>query len=351
MTAVAESLPALAEAAGPPEVDGLGRDSVRLLAVLLPDGERRELSFAELPDLLEPGDLIVINTSGTRASALDARRENGNAVTVHLSGPAPEDQQGRWLIELRDGDGPLHGAVKGERLDLPGSGVARLIAPHLGRRLWLASLVLPTGLDEYLDQHGRPIRYRHSGGERQISEYQNVYATEPGSAEMPSAGRPFTPELITRLIARGVDIAPLLLHTGVSSLERGERLYAERFEVPVTTTARVEVARRLGGRVIAVGTTVVRALESSVAEDGRVHPTRGWTDLVLDRETKVKAVDGILTGFHDPDASHLDLLEAIAPPELVAASYRAAAGAGYRRHEFGDLLLIVPRRERAGNGS
>jgi S-adenosylmethionine:tRNA ribosyltransferase-isomerase len=265
---------------------------------------------------------------------------------VNLSSPAPEEQ-GRWLIELRDGDGPLHDPVAGERLDLPGRGVVRLIAPYLGRRLWLVSLVLPTGLDEYLDQHGRPIRYRHTGGERRISEYQNVYATEPGSAEMPSAGRPFTPEVITRLIARGVDIAPLVLHTGVSSLERGEHPHAERFHVPVSTTARVELARRLDGRVIAVGTTVVRALESCLADDGHVHPTGGWTDLVLDRDTPVKAVDGILTGFHDPDASHLDLLEAIAPRQLVAASYRAAAEAGYRRHEFGDLLLIAPGRDRA----
>ena len=205
MSAVADPLPALAEAAAPPEVDGLSRDSVRLLAVLMPDGETRDLRFTELPDLLEPGDLIVINTSGTRASALDARRENGSRVTVHLSGPAPEDEQGRWLIELRDGDRRLHGAVQGERLDLPDRGVLRLIAPHLGRRLWLTSLALPARLDEYLEHHARPIRYGHTSGERRISEYQNVYATEPGSAEMPSAGRPFTAEVITRLIARGVD--------------------------------------------------------------------------------------------------------------------------------------------------
>jgi S-adenosylmethionine:tRNA ribosyltransferase-isomerase len=346
MSAVADPLPALAEAAAPPEVDGLSRDSVRLLAVLMPDGEMRDLRFTELADLLEAGDLIVINTSGTRASALDARRENGSRVTVNLSSPAPEPDHGRWLVELRDGDRPLPAPVAGERLDLPDRGVLRLIAPYLGRRLWLASLALPTGLSEYLDQHARPIRYGHTSGERRISEYQNVYATESGSAEMPSAGRPFTAGVITHLIARGVDVAPLVLHTGVSSLERGEHPYAERFRVPVSTTARVELTRRLGGRVIAVGTTVVRALESCVAEDGHLHPTGGWTDLVLDRDTPVRAVDGILTGFHDPDASHLDLLEAVAPGEVVAAAYRTAAKAGYRRHEFGDLLLIAPRRDR-----
>jgi S-adenosylmethionine:tRNA ribosyltransferase-isomerase len=159
---------------------------------------------------------------------------------------------------------------------------------------------------------------------------------------MPSAGRPFTPELITRLVALGIDVAPLLLHTGVSSLDRGECPYPERLDVPGATGAKVELTRLRGGRVIAVGTTVVRALESSVGDDGRLHPTRGWTDLVLDRDTPVRAVDGILSGFHDPDASHLELLEAIAPPDLIATSYRAAADAGYRRHEFGDLQLILP---------
>jgi S-adenosylmethionine:tRNA ribosyltransferase-isomerase len=161
---------------------------------------------------------------------------------------------------------------------------------------------------------------------------------------MPSAGRPFTSELITELIARGIDLAPLLLHTGVSSLERDEPPYPERFHVPVSTSARVELTHRLHGRVVAVGTTVVRALESAVAEDGRVHPTRGWTDLVLGPESSLKAIDGILTGFHDPDASHLRLLEAIAGVEIVAGSYRAAAEAGYLRHEFGDLQLLLPER-------
>jgi S-adenosylmethionine:tRNA ribosyltransferase-isomerase len=166
---------------------------------------------------------------------------------------------------------------------------------------------------------------------------------------MPSAGRPFTAELITRLVARGIDIAPLVLHTGVSSLEQGERPYPERFHVPASTAERVGLARRLGGRVIAVGTTVVRALESAIDTNGRVHPTRGWTNLVVGPGTGVRAVDGILTGFHDPDASHLDLLAAIVPRELVARSYRVAADAGYLRHEFGDLQLILTRaRSSAG---
>jgi S-adenosylmethionine:tRNA ribosyltransferase-isomerase len=344
VSAVAERPPALAEAGPPAEARGLARDSVRLLVMSLPDGEMRDLAFRELPDVLAPGDLLVINTSGTRPSALEARRQDGTPVTVHLSGPAPDGSADEWLIELRDGDRPLRPEAGGERLALPGGAAARLISPHGGGRVWRAALTLAGPIDEYLLRHGRPIRYDHAAQTRPISDYQNVYATEPGSAEMPSAGRPFTSELITRLVSSGTDVAPLLLHTGVSSLERGERPYPERLDVPAETVARVELTRLLGGRVIAVGTTVVRALESSVSDDGRLHPTRGWTDLVLDRSTPARAVDGILTGFHDPDASHLELLEAITPPELIAASYRAAADAGYRRHEFGDLQLILPRR-------
>ena len=264
-------------------------------------------------------------------------------MTVHLSGPAPNGRPEEWLIELRDGGRPLRPEAGGERLALPGGAAARLISPHGGGRLWLAALTLAGPIDEYLRRHGRPIRYGHAAQARPISDYQNVYATEPGSAEMPSAGRPFTPELITRLVALGIEIAPLLLHTGVSSLERGECPYPERLDVPGATVAKVELTRLLGGRVIAVGTTVVRALESSVGDDGRLHPTRGWTDLVLDRDAPVRAVDGILSGFHDPDASHLDLLEAVAGPATVARAYRAAARAGYRRHEFGDIALLLRR--------
>jgi S-adenosylmethionine:tRNA ribosyltransferase-isomerase len=343
MSLLAEPVPSLAEAGRPPESGGLGRDAVRLLAVSIPDGEIRHAGFADLPDLLEPGDLIVINTSGTRAAALRARREDGRSLTVHLSSPAPGRVDGHWVVELRDGDRPLGGGHEAERLTLPAGGGAQLIAPYRGSRLWLAALRLPEPVDAYLSRHGRPIRYSHVNGAPSLSDYQNVYVTQPGSAEMPSAGRPFTPELITSLIARGIDVAPVLLHAGVSSLERDEPPYPERFHVPVHTSSRVELTHRLRRRVLAVGTTVVRALESAIAEDGRVHPTRGWTDLVLGPETGVHAVDAILTGFHDPNASHLRLLEAIAGPDLVARSYRVAAEAGYRRHEFGDLQLIMPR--------
>jgi S-adenosylmethionine:tRNA ribosyltransferase-isomerase len=341
------ALPAGPEARAPRPA----RDDVRLLVGSIPDGEVQHVRAADLPGLLAPGDVLVINTSATLPAALDARRGDGRPAALHLSTPLPglEFDGTRWVVELRIDHARVRDAREGERIGLPGGGWATLRAPYLGTRLWVADLALPAPLPAYLARHGRPIRYRHVAGAPPLAAYQNVYATEPGSVEMPSAGRPLTPEVVTRLVARGIDVAPLVLHTGVSSLERGERPYPERFRVPAPTAARVNLARRLGGRVVAVGTTAVRALESAVVEDGEVAAAAGWTDLVITPERGVRAVDGVLTGFHDPGASHLDLLEAIAGRAALVGSYRAAEAAGYERHEFGDLALMLPAARGAGS--
>ena len=341
MSALAEILPEPAEASRPPEARGLARDGVRLLVAS--PSRLLHATFNALPELLVPGDLLVVNTSRTLPAALPARRPDGEPLTLNLSTPVPDEPRGRWVVELRRADGGAREGRAGERLSLPAAGRAELVAPYLGTRLWAAALTLPEPLLDYLEHNGRPIHYRHLEGDWPLELHQTVFATEPGSAEMPSAGRPFTPELISRLVARGIDVAPLVLHTGVSSLESDEAPYPERYRVPAWTAERVNLARRLGGRVIAVGTTVVRALESVAAENGRVSPDAGWTDLVIGPERGVRAVDGIVTGFHDRDSSHLRMLEAIAGPELLERAYRAATAAGYLRHEFGDLLLIEPR--------
>jgi S-adenosylmethionine:tRNA ribosyltransferase-isomerase len=332
--------PEPAEASRPPEARGLSRDGVRLLVAS--PSRLLHASFTALPELLVPGDLLVVNTSRTLPAALPARRAGREELTLNLSTPVPHELRGRWVVELRRSEGGVRDGRAGERLALPAGGLAELVEPYLGTRLWVAVLSLPEPLLDYLEHNGRPIGYRHLDGEWPLELHQTVYATEPGSAEMPSAGRPFTPELIARLVARGIDVAPLVLHTGVSSLESDEAPYPERYRVPDWTAERVNLARRLGGRVLAVGTTVVRALESAVGEDGRLRPAAGWTELVIGPGHAVRAVDGVLTGFHDRDSSHLRMLEAIAGPKLLERAYRAAAGAGYLRHEFGDLLLIEP---------
>jgi S-adenosylmethionine:tRNA ribosyltransferase-isomerase len=194
----------------------------------------------------------------------------------------------------------------------------------------------------YLATYGRPIRYGHVDHDWPLSAYQTVYADEPGSAEMPSAGRAFTPELITALVARGIGVSPIVLHAGVGSLEAGELPAPEPFRVPATTAARVNATRAQGGRVVAVGTTVVRALETAGDAQGVAHPGEGWTELVVTAERGVRVVDGLLTGWHEPAASHLLMLEAVAGRQMLDDAYRAALAGRYLWHEFGDLHLLLP---------
>jgi S-adenosylmethionine:tRNA ribosyltransferase-isomerase len=330
------------EAGTPPEARGLERDEVRLLVARRDRDELVHDSFRGLPDHLRAGDLLVVNTSATLPAALPATRADGTAVDLHLSTPVPQASANRWVVELRRAGARFRAAGAGERLALPGGGSAELLASYLSPgRLWVAALDLPVPLHRFLAEHGRPIAYGHLAHPRPLRDLQTVFADEPGSAEMPSAGRPFTPRLLDELKARGVEVARLVLHTGVASLERGERPYPERYRVPAGTAIRVNAHRAAGGRVIAVGTTVVRALETVAAPDGRVEAGAGWTGLMITPERGVRAIDGLITGWHEPDASHLLMLEAVGGRELVERSYDAALTAGYRWHEFGDSHLIL----------
>lgn len=316
------------EAHEPPEARGLRRDEVRLL-VGRPDAVSHH-RFTALPDLLQAGDVLVVNTSATLPAAIDVV---GEELVVHASTKLDD---GRWLVELRHGKGPYLEAGAGERYELKGGAAMTLGEAYTGR-LWVASF--DVDVETHLRAYGRPIRYSYVDTEWPLDTYQTVFATHPGSAEMPSAGRPFTESVVTRLVNRGVVIAPLVLHTGVASLEAHEKPYPERCAVPASTARLVNQAT---GRIIAVGTTVVRALESAAGPDGEVEPKEGWTDLVITPERGVKVVDGLLTGFHEPTASHLLMLEAIAGRPLLQACYRAAAEGGYLSHEFGDVNLLLP---------
>jgi S-adenosylmethionine:tRNA ribosyltransferase-isomerase len=336
-----EEMASLPEAGEPAEVRGAGRDDVRLLVAHRASGRIDHAVFAELPELLDPGDLIVVNTSATLPAAVPVLGAD-SALRLHLSAPIPGDDRGAWLVELRRDGRRFHGGAPGLVLRLPAGGAVVLLERDGGGRLWRTALRLPAAVLHYLARHGEPIRYAHTRSDWPLARYQTVYATEPGSAEIPSAGRAFTPELITRLVAAGIDVAPLVLHTGVSSLEAGESPHPEWYSVPRFTRERIELVRRLGGRVIAVGTTVVRALESAAAAGRSAAPAEGWTDLVVEPDTPIESLDGLLTGFHDTDSSHLAMLEAIAGREVLARSYAEAVRAGYLRHEFGDLHLILP---------
>jgi S-adenosylmethionine:tRNA ribosyltransferase-isomerase len=344
LTAYAFDVPAVLEARVPPEQRGLRRDEVKLLVARRSDGAISHRRFDDLLHVLDPGDLLVVNVSATIPAAVSAHRSDGERVTVHFATPAPQLADVWWVVELRSAGGgrPMR-ASAGERVVLTGGAELDLVTPYAsGARLMLARFDGAESVTGYLERHGRPIRYGYVEWQWPLDAYQNVYATTPGSAEMASAGRPFTAELITRLIARGVLFAPITLHCGVSSPERHEAPMPERFEVPEQTAALIGAVRGWGGRVIAVGTTVVRALETVAQPDGAVDAGAGSTSLVITPPRGLWLVDGMITGWHEPEASHLEMLEAAAGPELLARSYEAALACGYLWHEFGDSHLVLP---------
>jgi S-adenosylmethionine:tRNA ribosyltransferase-isomerase len=330
-------LPEGQEATEPPPV----RDGVRLL-VASPGGIAHA-RFSQLGKFLAPGDLVVVNTSATLAAAVDGNRA-GTPVEVHFSA---ELDDGAWVVEVRPAGvsaGPVTDLRPGELITLDG-GAALIVdrpRPAGQARLWAARPRIDGGVAWFLARHGRPIRYAYVPRPWPLPEYQTVFAREPGSAEMPSAGRPFTSEVVTELVTRGVALAQVVLHTGVSSQEPGEPPQPERFGVPAATARLVNATRQAGGRVIAVGTTVTRALESAAGPDGSVLPRHGWTDLVLGPSRPARTVTGLVTGWHAPGASHLALLAAVAGTPLVERAYAEAVRSGYRWHEFGDSCLLLP---------
>jgi S-adenosylmethionine:tRNA-ribosyltransferase-isomerase (queuine synthetase) len=332
------TLPPELEAHDPPEARGLARDGVRLLVSRRSSGQISHHGFGDLPGLLLPGDLLVVNISATLPAAVPA----GGGLAVHFSTPLPD---GAWLTELRQVKGkismPNETGFPGQVIGLPG-GAELTLASRATGRLWRARLSV--AVVPYLLRHGIPIRYSYVRRDWPLQAYQTVFAREPGSAEMPSASRPFTTAMVTDLVARGVLIAPLTLHAGVSSLEADEDPYPEPYDVPPATARLVNHVRANGGRVFAAGTTVVRALETAAlaGTGGSVAASAGWTSHVVTPETGVTAVDGLLTGLHEPRSSHLRMLAAFAGPELLARCYEAAVTSRYLWHEFGDVHLLLP---------
>ncbi len=344
------SVPPELEAHVPPEARGLTRDGVRLLVSYRYGDRIVDARFSELSKFLNAGDVLVLNTSGTMNAALSAIRSDGTRLELHLSTHLPSDE---WTVELRSiadkGSVPFYDVRPGETFLLPAGASVTVHAPYSSSahppdrtRLWIATLTLPMRVEEFLDRYGFPIRYGYVWGEWPLDYYQTVYATDKGSAEMASAGRPFTPTLMTQLVARGVLFAPLLLHAGVASLESNEPPYAEFYRVSSETAYLVNSAKPRHKRVIAVGTTAVRALETATDEEGTTHAGEGWTRLVVTPARGIRAVDGLLTGFHEPRSTHLAMLQAIAGRQHVEKAYAAAIERQYLWHEFGDLHLILP---------
>jgi S-adenosylmethionine:tRNA ribosyltransferase-isomerase len=331
----------------PPEHRGSARDQVRLL-VGRPD-RIQHTTFRRLADHLDPGDLVVVNTSQTLAAEFDART-SGGPVVIHV---ATQLEGGEWVVELRTSPvaaAPVLDASIGDAIELPTGGRLRLDAPYPypdsspagnGNRLWRAT---GDDLTAVMARFGRPIAYGYLSQRWPLTDYQTIFGRDPGSAEMPSAGRPFSGRVLAQLAARGVRIAPITLHTGVSSQDAGEGPQDERFSVPETTARLVNATRRERNRVVAVGTTVTRALESAAGPDRLVRGRHGWTDLILGPSRPIRVVSGLITGWHNPEASHLMLVEAVAGVGLTQQAYDEAISEKYRWHEFGDSALLLPDR-------
>jgi S-adenosylmethionine:tRNA ribosyltransferase-isomerase len=349
-------LPPLLEAHEPPEARGLARDQVRLMISHARAGQIEQTIFRHLPLYLQAGDTLILNRSATLPAALEVHREDGSPLLMHLSTRLPRAAGPYRVVELRRptalASERFSAGQIGERLSVPGEASAVLLDAYpagpdgrnleAGSRLWAARLELPSPLTAYLQQYGRPIRYSHVDRDWPLAAYQTIYADRPGSAEMPSAGRGFTEDILAALRVRGVRMAWITLHTGVTSLEAAETPFPEWFEVSEEAARAVNEAHCRGQRVIAVGTTAVRAIESALGPDGLAQQTNGWTNLVVDREHPVRMVDGLITGWHQPEASHLLMLEAIEGRQMLRRSYELAIAEGYLWHEFGDLHLILP---------
>jgi S-adenosylmethionine:tRNA ribosyltransferase-isomerase len=331
----------------PPEWRGLSRDRVRLL-VGTPHGITHA-RFRDLPAHLRAGDVLVVNNSATVPGEIDATLD-GSPVVLHVSA---ELDDGDRVVELRSAPDAARALLDAAAGDVIHVGEVRLTLRSpwpttesssptgTGNRLWRAHV--DGDLRGVLERDGRPIAYGYLDRRYPLEAYQTVFGSRPGSAEMASAGRPFTEALVTSLVSRGITFAPVTLHTGFSSQEAGEAPGPEWFEVPDASARLINAARAGGGRVVAVGTTATRAIESAVC-DGVVVPASGWTHRVITPAAPPEVVDGLITGWHDPHASHLLLVEAVAGRALTQAAYDEAVAHGYLWHEFGDSALLLRRR-------
>lgn len=341
-------LPSELAAKEPPERRGIARDRVRLMVINRNTHQVEHTRFDNLAQLLRPGDLLVFNTSRTLPAAIDGCEvPNGSSMQVRLAQHLPDDS---WLALLlcQEGNPFSCGLRNGMKIDF-GQGLSAKVYDrdeHIPRLWQLRFSKSGTELMDLLYRLGHPIRYEYVSAPWDLDYYQTVYAKEPGSAEMPSAGRAFTWKLLFDLKRRGIETAHIVLHTGLSSymddeLDALHPASEEEYFISQTAAEKINQTHQQGGRVIAVGTTVVRALESVADQTGKVEAGHGYTRLHITAEHKLKTVDGLLTGLHEPEASHLDLLTAFLPAENIREAYENAVQQHYLWHEFGDLNLIV----------
>jgi len=330
----------------PTEERHIERDEVRLL-VTNGAGDIEHTTFNHLTTFLQKGDVLVVNTSATIPAALPVSLPGDKQGRLHISTKLNNRE---WLAEIREITGNKtkrwHQGEKGMIFQLPlGSSVIlknKFYKNDQWLHLWVTEFNIHEPMQKYLSANARPIQYEKLDRQYPLSYYQTFFSFHPGSSEMPSAGRGFTAGLIERLLKKGASLAPVVLHTGVSSLEENETPYPEYMEVDPVTASIINTAKNQGGRIIAVGTTAIRAIETAVNKEGMVVPYHGNTELFIDESYTMKVIDGLLTGFHEPRASHLNILQSVGGFDHVDKAYKEAIKAGYYWHQFGDLHLILP---------
>jgi S-adenosylmethionine:tRNA ribosyltransferase-isomerase len=335
-----------------PRADPLAQ---RLLLLDPKGGGFQDFRMRDLPRRLRSGDVLIVNDAATLPASLQATTSTGEHVEVRLAGRGPNGGEwtaallgrGDWRTRTEERPAPPR-LTAGDLLYLGGDLTATV------RRVWSVSPRLVDlafdregdALWQALYHHGRPVQYSHLKGPLALWHVQTAYGARPWAVESPSAGLPLNWELLGALRRAGVALASLTHAAGLSSI--GDAVVdtllplPERFEIPEATVDAIEQARREGGRVIAVGTSVVRALEgSATAHGGRIRAEAAVTDLRINAQYPLRIVDGLLTGLHEPGSSHFSLLTAFAPEEVLLAATRHAETAGYLGHEFGDAMLIV----------
>lgn len=345
------TVPKELEAPAPPETRGQQRDQVRLLVIHRQSGLVEHRRFYNIIDYLRPGDVVVLNISRTVPAAFPGVTDDGQTIEMRLSSHYSTDGSGdgsiwqavfkpdeaviRPGLRLSFGNGALTGVVRRKRERIP--------------KLWEIQFD-PTNqpISAWMEQLGRPIKYDYVEQGWDIDYYQTAYATVPGSSEMPSAGRAFTPELLERIESKGVALAKIVLHTGVSNIDietediKQHTMYEEWYQVSPEAAEAINRARAAGGRIFAIGTTVVRTLETVADEQGVVHPGEGWTSLYITPGHHFKAVDALVTGLHEAKSTRLVLASAFADDQaLVLRAYNEAIEGGYLWHEFGDVSLTL----------
>lgn len=330
----------------PTEDRNMRRDEVRLL-VTTNSGNIEHTTFNHLTTFLQKGDVLVVNTSATIPSALHVLLPGNKKGKLHIS---TKINGKKWLVEIREITGNKTMRWKegkeGMIFKLPSGSWIKLKKKFYKNDQWLDLWIVDFNsnqlVEDYLAANASPIQYEKLDREYPLSYYQTFFSFHPGSSEMPSAGRGFTSELIAALLRKGITLAPILLHTGVSSLEESETPYPEFMEIDPVSASIINTAKSERRRIIAVGTTAIRAIETAVSDDGVLMPYRGNTSLFIDESYSMKITDGLLTGFHEPRASHLNMLQSISNYEHIYKAYQEATNTGYFWHQFGDLHLILP---------